>query len=80
MVTLYFYEVLQEGERVAFTNNPDTWVYRASLHHLEISCFSMFKFFPTQTAPDTWVYRASLHLGVELVVFAGGRGVVGPFA
>ena len=20
-------------ERVAFTNNPDTWVYRASLHH-----------------------------------------------
>ena len=25
-------EILLEGERVAFTNNPDTWVYRASLH------------------------------------------------
>ena len=33
---LLYFEVLQEilleGERVTFTNNPDTWVYRASLH------------------------------------------------
>ena len=26
-------EVLLQGERVTFTNSPDTWVYRASLHH-----------------------------------------------
>ena len=32
-----------EGERATFTNNPDTWVYRASLHHLGISSISMFK-------------------------------------
>ena len=25
-------EILLEGERVTFRNNPDTWVYRASLH------------------------------------------------
>ena len=25
-------EILLEGERFAFTNNPDTWVCRASLH------------------------------------------------
>ena len=38
---MYYSELLQEimleRERVPFTNNPDTWVYRASLHHLQIS-------------------------------------------
>ena len=34
LVLMVLQEILLEGERVAFTNNPDTWVYRASLHHL----------------------------------------------
>ena len=31
------------GRGVAFTNNPDRWLYRASSHHLGISSFSMSK-------------------------------------
>ena len=58
--------ILLEGEKVALTNNPDTWVYRASLHHFKI--ISSLKICSSQTAPDTWVYRASLHLGIELLV------------
>ena len=34
LVLMVLQEILLKGERVAFTNNPDTWVYRATLHHL----------------------------------------------
>ena len=52
--------VPNSGRRAAFTNNPDTWVYRASLHHLVISTFSMFK-----ELHDS-IYRVTIQLVTNL--------------